>query len=427
MELRAGPLRMQLEGGDLRYVRLGAHEVVRRVYVAVRDAHWNTVPPEISQLQVEEGAETFRVTFTCRHVQDAIDFMWQAAITGSADGTVSYSMRGLAQSSFERNRIGICVLNPIDTCAGAPFRVTHPDGSVEEGVLPRLIAPHQPVVDIVKLAHPVGSDGSVELQFEGDVFEMEDQRNWTDASFKIYSTPLRLPIPVLVPRGTEISQTITVRVTPRPGWIEPDQPDAMRLVVGQATGPRLPAIGLSIGSDLLSAEACQHVRALNLAHLRVDLRLDGDGYLATLRRAAELAEAVGSELEVALTLGEAPETALDAIRALVGELDVRVARWLVFHTGEQSTRAGGSSLRATGWVARAPFGGGADTNFTELNRARPPVDALDLVCYPIIPQIHAFDDLSIVETLAGQAATVASARAFAGPAATGHHADHAAP
>ena len=155
MELRAGPLRMQLEGGDLRYLCLGPHEVVRRLYVAVRDRQWNTVPPEISQLEVEQGTDTFRVTFTCRHVQDAIDFRWQAAITGAADGTVTYSMRGLAQSSFERNRIGICVLNPIDTCAGAPFRVTHPDGSVEEGVLPRLIAPHQPVIDIVKLAHPV--------------------------------------------------------------------------------------------------------------------------------------------------------------------------------------------------------------------------------------------------------------------------------
>ena len=35
---------------------------------------------------------------------------------------------------------------------------------------------------------------------------MEDQRNWTDASFKTYSTPLSEPIPVTVKAGTRISQ-----------------------------------------------------------------------------------------------------------------------------------------------------------------------------------------------------------------------------
>ena len=33
----------------------------------------------------------------------------------------------------------------------------------------------------------------------GDVFEMEDQRNWTDASFKTYCTPLRQPFPATRP------------------------------------------------------------------------------------------------------------------------------------------------------------------------------------------------------------------------------------
>ena len=39
---------------------------------------------------------------------------------------------------------------------------------------------------------------------------------------------------------------------------------------------------------------------------------------------------------------------------------------------------------------------------------------LDLVCYSINPQVHAFDNASLAETLAAQAVTVASARQFAG-------------
>ena len=35
--LRAGPLTAVLEGGDLRYVKLGADTVVLRLYAAIRD------------------------------------------------------------------------------------------------------------------------------------------------------------------------------------------------------------------------------------------------------------------------------------------------------------------------------------------------------------------------------------------------------
>lgn len=42
--LRAGPLSLVFEAGDLRYLSLGSHEAIRRVYGAVRDRDWGTVP-----------------------------------------------------------------------------------------------------------------------------------------------------------------------------------------------------------------------------------------------------------------------------------------------------------------------------------------------------------------------------------------------
>ncbi len=36
-QLRAGPLSLIFEAGDLRYIRLGNQEILRRVYVAIRD------------------------------------------------------------------------------------------------------------------------------------------------------------------------------------------------------------------------------------------------------------------------------------------------------------------------------------------------------------------------------------------------------
>ena len=54
-ELRAGPLSLVFESGDLRYIRLGDREVLRRVYVAVRDHNWDTIPIAISDLSIEES------------------------------------------------------------------------------------------------------------------------------------------------------------------------------------------------------------------------------------------------------------------------------------------------------------------------------------------------------------------------------------
>jgi hypothetical protein len=56
--LRAGLVGVLFTGGDLRQVRLGEIELARRVYVAVRDLDWNTLPGRIEDLDVTDlGAD----------------------------------------------------------------------------------------------------------------------------------------------------------------------------------------------------------------------------------------------------------------------------------------------------------------------------------------------------------------------------------
>jgi hypothetical protein len=68
-------------------------------------------------------------------------------------------------------------------------------------------------------------------------------------------------------------------------------------------------------------------------------------------------------------------------------------------------------------LAPAHVGGGTIGNFAELNRNRPPPGALDVLAYPVCPQIHATDDLSLIENLEALGDAVATARAFAAGAA----------
>ena len=46
-------------------------------------------------------------------------------------------------------------------------------------------------------------------RMEGDTFEMEDQRNWTGASYKTYVRPLALPWPYTLAAGAKIDQAVT--------------------------------------------------------------------------------------------------------------------------------------------------------------------------------------------------------------------------
>jgi hypothetical protein len=66
------------------------------------------------------------------------------------------------------------------------------------------------------------------------------------------------------------------------------------------------------------------------------------------------------------------------------------------------------------YAPQALFGSGTNVYFTELNRSRPRVAPLDVVCYSINPQVHAFDNTSLVETLETQGVLVDSARRFVG-------------
>ncbi|MEO6786783.1 MAG: hypothetical protein ABI318_11675 [Chthoniobacteraceae bacterium] len=66
----------------------------------------------------------------------------------------------------------------------------------------------------------------------------------------------------------------------------------------------------------------------------------------------------------------------------------------------------------------APVGAGSDCNFCELNREHAlgnfALDGADFLFWSINPQVHAFDDLSVMETIEAQAHTIRTARVIAG-------------
>ena len=81
LELVAGRWSAVLDGTVVHSVRAGETEVAQRVYIAVRDADWNTIPGEIQIVDVSRRREFVEVGLEVRHRLGDIDLSWHGTVT----------------------------------------------------------------------------------------------------------------------------------------------------------------------------------------------------------------------------------------------------------------------------------------------------------------------------------------------------------
>lgn len=400
LPLRAGPLAMVLESGDIRAVRLGSIELVNRIYGAVRDAGWNTIPARLSEFSRVEGPDWFEVGYTAEHRIGDGEFVWRAEIAGRSDGTIVFGFRGRARAAFERNRVGLCVLHPLRESLGLHATAQLASGVLRPVRFPIDVSATQPIrgFDNLKGLHWAPTpDLCAELIFEGDTFETEDQRNWIDASFKTFGTPLSLPRPVWVPTGTTVEQRVTLVLHPKPPGRGPARAHVPRALTSDREAPPVSLVGVTASSVPHSVLEIQHLLRVRPAHIRAVLRLDDGGWRAELERATELASAVSCPLELHLEVGAHPADALDALAARLGR-GQPVARVLVFAAGRAVTTdaALGAVRRHLAGRLDAPLGSGSSADLYQLHEQAPP--PADFTCWGMQPQAHATDLTSIAET-----------------------------
>jgi len=282
--LRAGPLEAIWESGDLRGVRLKGLEILRRVYVSVRDVNWDTIPASMTNLSLDAGPDRFLISFDATNSSRTLEFQWHATFIGEPDGTMTLTIEGRAARDFSYCRIGFCLLHPLAEYCGQPYTGNGPAGPVS-GRLPMLIAPQRyeggfylplfPSVSSLGVSLKGGIE--VKFEFEGDLFEMEDQRNWTDGSFKTYCTPLSLGYPFQAHAGQSFKQKVTLRAQGQPRQ-ENVRSSIVRLELGPSLRHPLPQVGLGVASreENLSSRDADLLGRLRIDHLRADLHLGKD-------------------------------------------------------------------------------------------------------------------------------------------------------
>lgn len=360
--LRQGPLKVEFdpELGVLRSVFLNGIEVLRGAYWAVRLQDWSTPPNVISLVNQQPNGFSWKM-----HSGQFVD--WHCSLTAT-DDSFEFTAEGRAVTSYWSRRTGLCVLHPA-SMGGCSCIVESPDGARHKGQFPTHVSPHQPFFEVRSIDIQLPDRRFLHVEFSGDTFETEDQRNWSDASFKTYCRPQRLPQPFEVAEGDLFRHS--VRLT----WSE------------AAPAPKT-ALGLMLGDGPLAPDLVDRIRALNLDHLGVRLPF---GEPVLVRRLQEA-------LKLGLTI-QAFVTGFPTQRELETLSDAAVAE-IVIGLDQDPNRFRGP------WKVVAASG----HNFTELNRQPPPMLCLDGVGFALNPQVHTFDDRSIMENVATHSTLVQDAR-----------------
>lgn len=399
------------EDGRLKYIKTGNTELVRTIYGSVRDADWETVTCQIRDEHIQQKEDNFIITYTAYYQQNDIAFEAVYRIEGKPDDTITFDMQGKALSSFKSNRIGLCMHLPIRACAGIPVSVTHPKGTETATRFPVCISPHQPFSQVERLYWKTEKNTAIQISFRGEVFEAEDQRNWMDYSYKIYSRPLSLPFPFKVAAGEVMQQTIKVNVVPAADMTA----DAISVVNNKPVS--LPDLGIAAAEEpaLLTREETSLLHALPFSHYRAELDLERDNWKIIFAIHIENAKALGVTLVLVLffTDNYINEAAL-LLELLYGHATI-VKSILPQHKDYKVTPA---FLQQYFYpLVKKKFndiqvGYGTDIYFAELNRQRPENDCYDFVGFSINPQVHNFDAKTMLENIEAIDSIIQTIRSF---------------
>jgi D-apionolactonase len=431
--LRAGPTQVEFENGQLRYLKVNGVEVLRMVGFLVRDENWGTYTPAISQLVVDQRRDSFSVSFHAVCSRPGQEIAYDAKIEGHANGNLEFSGTGVPKTDFLTARTGFVVLHPLKGVAGQPLRVEHVDGRIVDSTFPALVDPVQPFLAVRALTHEVSPGLKATVRMEGDTFEMEDHRNWTDASFKTYVRPLALPWPYTLKAGETVRQSISVTLSGAAiGGAKASAGKGITVKLGAVTKQKLLTLGLGVPAEEIEPSRSR-IELLKLANPRI-LQCHFDPRqrhgLNELNGYRVLAEATGAVvvLEVVVESVDAFAQELQGVAGLVKQAGLVLSAIAVCPVGDlKSVLPGGARppappLEDLYAAARQAFpgvklGGGMFSFFTELNRKRPPAQLLDFVTNTTCPIVHAADDRSVMETLEALPYQVNTARTYIGETA----------
>jgi D-apionolactonase len=242
---------------------------------------------------------------------------------------------------------------------------------------------------------------------------MEDQRNWSDASFKTYSGALAVPIPHSFGAGHRVQQAIKIELIGPAPKTDTDAAEPVVLTLPEEPTRTKPLIGTRWAPEAapLTGEALEEAQELGFHHLLVELNLAESTWKDELTRAQTDARALGAQLLFRLTLTANHAPAFGEFVALTPASSV--AGLILLEAGQPCTPSAFIQhvLRDhQAWLGAIPAASAPPLNFADLNRYRPSSETR--IAMPLCPQVHTFDHQSIMENLESQPVMIDTIRSF---------------
>jgi len=238
---------------------------------------------------------------------------------------------------------------------------------------------------------------SIKVNSTGKVLEAEDQRNWTDNTYKIYSGSLSEPRPFVASAGSIWSQSVTFEIDPPSNQV----PDGSKIVVKEIDS--LPSIGLQFNTDsLLPADALNTALFfLDIDHIRVNEE-------SVTAQKINAVSANGLIVEAALLSSNSGEKLHQDIAHLNKQIPAG-SRILIQREGREIVEQLDLPLNKS----LSSFVPGTDAYLVDLHRNK--YQFGDSISYSMVPTVHSSDTETIFKTLYTQIESINFAQEFLAP------------
>lgn len=285
-----GNFEIDISDSGLRNISFKGSRIFDHLFAALRSENWSTVQLALDSEEIQINDAEWRFIRIQRAPGKALTCT-TITLNSRDEVVIEYEVEALTNLRLNRWGLNFCIAT--SDWVGAKIRIHGSDYQ-----LPYAIAPQKMIDGVLQGMFPPSDalemtriDGiQVSMESTGLELEMEDQRNWTDSSFKIYSGSLLIPRPILLKQGEKKKQTVKISVA---GSLNVDSKSALKFIGAQVVS--LPQIGVQL-NDRPQGDLREYSKILN--EIRVDhVRIDAEHLLPS---DVNFLEDCGIAVEVAL-------------------------------------------------------------------------------------------------------------------------------
>ena len=390
-----GGVDLDISPRALRNVSYNGVNLIEAIYPALRSSDWSTlelIQTNQSEIRTDSSWDYYRR----EDLPGVLTSEFEVSVSSSQKLVLRNTVTGHAATSLNRWGINICLSTK--AWAGSQLKLNS-----EEFRLPMTIAPQQVNSGVIQGMFPPSNslflsraDGlQLSIVSTGLILESEDQRNWTDSSYKIYGGSLQDPRPLLLQAGDRWVQEIAIEFVPSSAKLQAGNPH-----IKIYENIPLPEIGIQLNDEVETRrdQVPDFLNVLGINHVRIDLENYRSEYMEILKKA-------GLNLELA-SLSESTDLAQSTSNELSLAGLPKGTRVLSHLDRRRITKAGDVDHNFN--HPNFQIVPGTDAYFVDLHRE--PGDLEEMASFSIVPTVHLTDSESVFRSLPIQSEAVLMAR-----------------